>query len=305
MAASMGNVMLRAQFRDLFISRLPFMDEILFERFDAPTLTYPQIFNVRDSSRAYEETTQLTGYGAFPQKNEGSAVTYDALLEGYSKRFEHVTFAKGFQISFEAMDDDIDGAINNSAPALARAARNSIERYIWNFYNLGFSSTLTPDGVAWFSGSHPLVGGGTANNLISGDISVANLETALNLFDNMVDHRSLEIEVDPSILLIPTELKWITHEILKSELRSDTANNASNAFNQIGLNVVMSKYITSTTDWSILTEPSQHRALVYWRADPISDHTIDFDTGNMKSKMTYRLSAGPADWVGWVGGDGS
>ena len=45
--------------------------------------------------------------------------------------------------------------------------------------------------------------------------------------------------------------------------------------------------------------------LVYWRADPISDHTIDFDTGNMKSKMTYRLSAGPADWVGWVGGDGS
>jgi len=303
--ASVGNVMLRARYTDLFASRLAYIDEIMFEQFDAPSLTYPEAFNVRDSSRAYEETTGLTGFGQFSQKSEGAKVDYDTILQAYDKRFTHLTFAKGYQITMEAMDDDLDGHISNAAPALARAARVSIETYLWNLYNLGFTSETTPDGLYVFDEDHLLIGGGTYDNLISGDLSQANLESAINLFDGMVDDRSLPIEASPAKLLIPVELRWIAFEILKSQLRSDTATNAVNALNQLSMAVVMSKYLTGDDDWFVVSEPSQHRLLCYWRQEPVTDHTLDFDTGNMKSKMTYRLSRGAADWRNVVGGQGA
>ena len=306
--ASAGNVMLRGQYTDLFVSRLPFLDEILFEQFDAPSLTYTDIFNVRDSSRAYEEITGITGFDQFVAKTEGAPVEYDKLLQGFDKRYTHSTYAKGFQISMEAMDDDIDGAISNAAPALARVARNSIETQVFSLLNEGFSTTgasATPDAKALFSATHTLVGGGTFDNLVAGDLAQATLEEAINIYADMRDDRNQLIDLEPSMLIIPPELRWVTHELLKSQLRSDTALNASNALNQLGMKVVQSKYLTGDDDWFISVDPSSHRVIVYWRMEPVSDHTMDFDTGNMKSKMTYRLSFGAADWRGWVGGQGA
>ena len=297
--------MTRNQFTDLFVSRLAYLDEIMKERFDAPSLTYTQVFNVRDSKRAYEEITGITGFDQFVEKDEGDVITYDKLLQGYDKRFKHKTYAKGFQITLEAMDDDIDNAISDAAPALARVARNSIETEAFSDFNNGFSSVTTPDGVSLFSASHPLVGGGTASNLISGDLAQGTLEQAINLYNDMRDDRNQLIDLNPTILLIPTELQWVTHELLKSQLRSDTANNASNALNQLGLKVIMSKYLTGDDDWFVMSDPSQHRLLYYWRMEPVSDHTLDFDSGNMKTKMTYRMSHGAADWRGLVGGQGA
>lgn len=309
-----GAVMLRQRYTDLFFSRLPFLDEILFENFDAPSLTYPQVFNVRDSSRAAEETTGVTGFSLFNTKAEGTSVEYDTLMQAYDKRFTHLTYAKGFQISMEAMDDDLDGAITDATPALARACRNSIETVIWNVLNNGFATNAqsvsdgtetSPDGVNIFSALHPLVGGGTFDNLGTADLSVAQLESALNKFDQMKDERNLLIETSPDKIVIPVQLRWLAHEILRSELRSDTTDNAVNAFNQIGLDIVMSKYLTDTDAWFLSVPNTQHRILVYWRMEPVADHTLDFDTGNMKTKMTLRFSQGAADWRGFWGSRGA
>jgi len=300
-----GNVLLRAQFADLFVDRLPYLDEILFETYDAPSLTYPLVFNVKDSARAYEEMTEITGLGTFTTKSEGDVIDYDKVMEGWSKRFQHTTYAKGVSISMEAAADDLDGAITNMAPPLARSCRVSVETTIWNLINLGFTTTTTPDGAALFSASHLLRGGGTFSNLINGDFSIANLESAINVYDTMIDDRGLPIELSPTQLVFPPNMRWLVYEIMKSDLRSDTANNATNAFKQISLQPVMSKYLTGPDDWFLFSEPSQHRVIVYWRMEPVTDHTIDFDTDNMKTKMTYRLSTGAAGWRGTVGGLGA
>lgn len=302
--ASAGNVMFRAQYTKSFVERLAYVDEIMYENFDSPSMLYGSVFNVRDSARAYEELHGLTGLGLYPEKPEGTQVEYDRLLQGYNTRYTHRTFAKGTQISFEAFEDDLDGAISNSAPALARAARNSIETDAFLDFINGFSSVTTPDGVALFHAAHPLVGGGTFGNLVSADFDQGSLETAMNIFDDMRDDRNQLIEGDPSILLHPIELRWIVNEVLKSQLRSDTANNTINVVNQLGLMPMMSKYLTNDDDWFLLSQPDRHRLLYYWRMDPVSDHSLDFDTGNMKSKMTYRNSHGPADWRNIVGGRG-
>lgn len=300
-----GSPMLRAQFTDLFVSRLAYIDEILFENFDAPTLTYPQVFNVRSSNRAHEEVTGITGFDQFTEKSEADTITYDQLLQGFDKRFTHKTFAKGYAISAEANEDDLDNIISNAFPALARVARNSIETEVFADLNNGFSSATTPDGVAAFSASHPLVGGGIFSNLISGDFAQGTLENAINIFDDMRDDRNQLIEVSPAMLVYPPALRWIINEVLKSQLRSDTANNTINVVNQLGLRTVMVKYLTSDTDWFVFGDQRQTRLLLYWRKEPVTDHTMDFDTGNLKTKMTYRLSHGYADWRGLVGGDGT
>lgn len=302
---SFGNVMMRQRFTDLFKSRLAYIDEILHMNFDAPSLTYPSVFNVRTSGRPYEEMTGLTGFGQFSQKAEAGTVDYDTILQTYDKRFTHLTFGKGYSISMEAMDDDIDGAISNAAPALAFAAQVSIETYIWNLFNLGFTSETTPDGLSLFNEAHLLRGGGTQSNRLNVDLSQANIESAINLFDNMLDDRSMPIEGSPAILVIPPALRWLAYELLQSQLRSDSASNAANALNQLGLQVVMSKYIADDADWFICSPPSQHRALVYWRQEPFTDHTLDFDTRNMKTAMLYRLSRGASDWRNIFGGNGS
>ena len=120
----------------------------------------------------------------------------------------------------------------------------------------------------------------------------------------MRDERGELIELNPSILLYPPSLRWTVHEVLKSQLRSDTANNAVNALNQIGIRPLMSKYLTGDDDWFVGSDSTLHRLMFYWRMEPVSDHTLDFDSGNMKTKMTYRHSHGPADWRGWVAGQG-
>lgn len=302
--ASAGGIMLRNQFTDLFSSRLAYIDMIVFENVDAPTLTYNRVFNVKDSNRAYEEMTGISGFGVFDEKTEGAPITYDKLLQLYDKRFTHKTYAKGFQITMEASMDDLDNTISNAAPALGRVARNSIETEAFADLNGAFATTTTADG-GYLCGTHSLVGGGSFSNLISGDLAQGTLESALNKFADMVDERSNLIAYSAKTLLIPNELRWTATEILKSQLRSDTADNAINALSQVGLDILISPYLTGDDDWFLMSDPSRHYLMFYWRMEPTMDHTVDFDTGNPKSKMTMRFSHGPYMWSGIVGGQGS
>jgi phage major head subunit gpT-like protein len=296
----------RLQAADLFFSRLPFIDEIIHENFDAPSLTYTEVFDVRSSERAFEETTGFSGFGLFPEKEQdGGTVEYDSMLQEYDNRLVHATYSKGFQVTEEGQEDDIDGVISDSSPALGRSAQSSIETVAWNLFNDAFTTEQTPDGVSLFNNSHPLIGGGTQDNLIAGDLSVASLQSAITLVDKMIDGRGLPIQAVASTIVVPVDLRWIADTILQSQLLPATGNNDINPITNTGLRRVESKYLTNATDWFVGIEPSLAKLLFYWRKEPVTDHVLDFDSGNMKSKMTYRLSRGAADYKGWVGGDGA
>lgn len=302
----MNGLMTRLKASDLFFNRLAFIDEILYEWLDAPALTYPMVFDVRSSKRAFEETTGYSGFDLFSEKDQdGGVVDYDSITQLYDKRFIHTTYAKGFQISEEAQEDDIDGIINNAAPALGRSAQTSIETVIWNVLNNGFGTETTPDGVALFSASHPILGGSSLqSNLATGDLANSTLESALTLFDTMVDDKGLPVDMTPDKLIIPVQLRFQAAVVLKSQLRPGTANNDMNAISEVGLHTVTSKYITDSDSWFVAAPSSQAKLIVYWRKEPVTDHVLDFETGNMKSKMTMRFSVGASDHRGVVGSAG-
>jgi len=301
----MNALMTRLKASDLFFSRLPFIDEILYENFDAPSLTYPMVFDVRSSQRAFEQTTGYSGFGLFSEKeSDGGVVDYDTILQLYDKTFIHTTFSKAFQISEEAREDDIDGVISNAAPAMGRAAQTSIETQVWSVLNNAFGTETSPDGVSIINSAHPLAGGGTFSNLVTGDLANSTIEAATTRFDLTTDERGLPIELSPTKLVYAPLNRFQASVVLQSQQRPGTTNNDINAITNLGLQPVMSKYLTDEDAWFLMAPSNVAKLLVYWRKEPVTDHILDFETGNMKSKMTYRLSYGAADWRGVVGSAG-
>jgi hypothetical protein len=122
----------------------------------------------------------------------------------------------------------------------------------------------------------------------------------------MRDDRNLLIDTSASVLVYPPELRWIVDEVLHSDRKAGTANNDINSIrNQAGLQPLMVKYLTGAKDWFLGMSKERTKFIVYWRMVPVTDSALDFDTNNMKTKMTYRLSYGVTDWRGWVGAQGT
>lgn len=305
-------LMNRAKYSDLQFSRLAMLDELMMARWNQHPPMFSQLFNVRSSNRAFEELTQMSGFGLFTTKAEGDNVEYDTIYQGFNKRHQHLTFAKGFQVSMELSDDDLDGLIAKAGPELARSGSTSVEYYAWDVLNNGFSTgsgdatSKTPDALTLFN-THigfgpeaPQIG-----NQAAADLAVGTLETGLNAFANMVDERNLLIALQPRKLVVPNEGRWIATEILKSQLRSDTTDNATNAFNQVGLDIMVVPYITDNDAWFLFSDKSDHRLLFYWRMQPTTDGAVDFDSGNIKNKLTFRCVAGAGDYRGCYGSRGA
>lgn len=297
--------MLRSSFKRLFRQRLPFLRMIFYEELDMPDEMFEGIFNMITSDRIREQMSGLTGFGLPYEKDENDPLVYDDILPAYDKTFEHVTYALGFQISKEAKADDIDGPLQDLTRALARSMRTGKARYVWNVFNNAFTTETTPDGKAVFASDHPFVEGPAAgfSNLVSADLSISSLQTAINIFDDMRDHRNLEVTCDPAQLLFPNELRWIVGEILGSPDRPDTANRSINVMQGI-LTPKMIRWLTGPDDWFVMASPGQHSLYLLNRQDDEFDADVDFDTKAAKESCDHRHSEGWADWRGAVGGQG-
>jgi len=175
-------------------------------------------------------------------------------------------------------------------------------------FNNGFNTAFTgPDGVTLFNTAHPLVGGGSNANrpATDGDLSVAQLRTALNDIANTKDDAGKILHWRAKILLVPYNAKWLAMELIGSDLRGDTADNAINAFKDDGLVVVATPYLTDANDFFLLAEPAKHNVRTYWRERPNVLHDWDFETSSMKVKIRARWRKGWSDYRGVYGTSGS
>lgn len=295
---------LRTGFTDLFEERLPFLREIFYEENSEPMSMMEQVFNMMTSDRFREQTTGISGLPLAALTPEAGPVTYEALLQAFDKTYTHSKYTLGWQISEEALDDDQDGPLRNASRALGRSMRTTRNTIAWNVFNFGFTSELTPDGVSLFNASHPLLEGGTFSNTVSADLDLTSLENAINTFADMRDHRGLLIEMEPSNLVFPSELRWVVREILGSPEKPTTANRSINSVFDI-LNPIMVKYLTNATDWFITTNPGEHALMFFTRQEATFQTDIDFDNGVAKAKSVQRHSQGASDWRGLFGGNGA
>ena len=262
---------------------------------------YSQLFDSDTSSMNYEEDVQLTGFGLAPVKSEGSGVSYDSEIQGFTTRYTHIAYALGYIVTKEELDDNLYEQVSRRrSAALAMSFRQTKENVGANIYNRAFNGTyLGGDGVALCSTSHPNTSGGTFANKpsVDADLSEASLEDALTAVMGFQNDRGLLINVMPRSLVVARQNWWNANRIMKSAYTPTTANNAVNvlvATNALPEGIVMNHYLTSPNAWFVRTN-IQNGLKYYSRVGIQFDQDNDFDTMNAKAKGYERYSFGWTD----------
>ena len=242
---------------------------------------WDKLFDKNTSSKAFEEDVGLTSLGLAAVKSEGNSISYDSERQGFTTRYSHVVYALGFIITREMYEDDqYDVVGKKKANALARSMRQTKEIVAANVYNRATTSGYTGgDGVVLLSASHPNVSGGTYSNIQSADLSEAALEQAYIDIEGFTDDRGLTIACKPKSLIIPRQLRFEAHRILKSDGRYDTPNNDNNALKDSGLftNIVVNHYLTDADAWFVRTDVPDGMKYFERRGDQF-EMDNDFDT---------------------------
>jgi hypothetical protein len=269
---------------------------------------WAQIFDKRQSKKAYEQVVEVNGFGLMPVKTEGAPIQYDTDAEGVKTTFTPVVYGLGYQVTREEIEDNLYPEVSGRrARALGKSARTTQEIVHANVLNLGFSVNGA-DGVPLFSTAHPTPAGNQANKAaVDADLTEASLEDMLTIIANAKDRRGLPIKLRGMKLVVASGAQFNAARILNSPLRSGTANNDINAVKQMGLldgGVVVNHYLTDPDAWYIVTDADEG-LLSIWRREPSIQQDNDFDTENAKAKSTQRFSVGYGDWRAAFGSTGA
>jgi len=290
---------------------LPGLNALFGEEYNRYENEHEEIYVTENSERSFEEELKLSGFGAAPVKDEGSAINYDTAQESFVARYTHETIGLGFSITEEAMEDNLYVSVSaRYTKALARAM--SYTKQVKSAFplNNGFSTTFSSgDGVALFSTAHPLVNGGTNSNRPStgADLNETSLEDAIIQIGKWTDERGLKIAAKARKLIIPSDLQFVATRLLQSDYRVGTADNDINAVKTNGVipeGYSVNHYLTDTNAFFITTDvPDGMKHFV--RAPMTTTMDGDFDTGNVRYKARERYSFGVSDPLGIFGSPGS
>ncbi len=260
------------------------------------------IFDISQSTKAYEEDVLMVGFGGAQIKPEGRGVAYDVGSEGWVARYKHDTIALAFAITEEAVEDGLYGDLGAKySRALARSMQHTDEVDGANVLNNGFTAGAFAggDGVALFSTSHPLAGGGVLSNTPStpANLAEASLEDAMIAISNWTDDRGIPIAAQAQKLIIPPALGFTAERLLKSTLRPGTPDNDVNAMKSMGMipqGVGINHRLTDTNAWFLKTDVPDGLKM-FNRKSIQRGMEGDFETGNLRFKARKRRSFGFTD----------
>ena len=289
---------------------LPGLNALFGEEYTMHENQHAEFYVTENSERSFEEELKLSGFGAAPVKDEGSAISYDTAQESFVARYTHETIAMGFAITEEAMEDNLYVSLSaRYTKALARAMAYTKQVKANSLLNNGFCSFNSGDGVTLFSTAHPLVNGGTNSNrpATGADLNETSLEDAVIQIGKFTDERGLKIAARPQKLIIPSDLQFVATRLLQSDYRVGTADNDINAIKTNGVipeGFVVNNYLTDTNAFFITTDvPDGMKHFV--RSPMTTSMDGDFDTGNVRYKARERYSFGVSDPLGIFGSPGS
>jgi hypothetical protein len=262
---------------------------------------HSEIYATESSDRAFEEEVMLSGFAGAPVKQEGAMVVFDQANEAFTARYSHETIALAFAITEEAIEDNLyDKLAGRYTRALARSMSNTKQVKAAAVLNRAQVTTATGgDGVPLISSAHPLATGGTFSNVlaVAADLNETSLEQSLIDIAGFVDERGLKIALSGRKMIIPKELQFTAERIMKSPLRSGTADNDINAIMNMGMvpeGYRVNHFLTDTDSFFLLTDVPN--GLKHFVRSPIKTAMEgDFDTGNVRFKARERYSFGFSD----------
>jgi hypothetical protein len=244
---------------------------------------FDKIYEKKSSQQNFEEAVLLQGLGVANRKGEGEAIALDSYKQGASRRTTHTVWGKAMKVTKEQFDDNKHMNVAQTASKeLAKSLFHAKEINAAALFN-NCTSTSAPyvgwDGKAVLDTAHPTGVGGTYTNKASTDLSELALEQAVIDIMGWIGYDGLRILVDSSNLklLVPRQEIFNIHRILKSELRSGTAENDTNALKDMGIvsSIIPWVFLSDADAWFIITG---ERGLCYYDRHSPQIHNYMEDT---------------------------
>lgn len=286
----------------------PGIKALFGHKYNEQPAQWSQIFEKRDSDKAYEKVTEITGFGLASTKGEGASVSYDSEGEGVTSTFTHVVYGLGYIVTKEELEDNLYQEVaSRRARGLAYSMKQTAEIVHANILNRAFDSNYVGgDGVELCSASHPTRSGNQSNLLTAADLSESAVEDAVKRIRQVTNARGLKIMVKPQRLIVSTDDEFNATRIFKSDLRQGTANNDINAIRVMGSipEIVPNVFLTDMDAWFVQTDAPEGM-LSMWRREVELSKDADFDTENAKAKATMRFAAGWGDFRSIFGAAGA
>jgi hypothetical protein len=274
---------------------------------------HTQIFSVETSDRAFEEEVMLTGFNEAPTKNEGAGVQYDTALESFTARYTHETIALAFALTEEAIEDNLyDSLSKRYTRALARSIQYTKQvkaaSVLNNAFNTG-GSYNGGDGVSLCNSAHPTALGPNFSNTpaVAADLNETSLEQGIIDVAGFTDERGLKVAVSVVKMVIPSQLQFTAERLMKSTLRTATADNDINAIRSMGMvpqGYAVNHFLTDPDAWFLMTD-APNGLKMFQRSPLKTAFEGDFDTGNVRYKARERYSFGWSDPRGIYGSTGA
>lgn len=290
------------------------LNSVFGQAYDEHETQFTKIFDTFTSEKSFETDQQFEGFTLASVKPEGDSIAYDSQTEGISPKYPHLTYAKGFIVTEEALDDELYDVFNGRARSLAFSMRQTDEVVAANVLNNGFSSSFLMtggDGQALLNTAHPNgpSDSGTFSNklAVDADLTEASLEDLLIQINQATDPRGLRIALQGMRLIIPPALMFVAERIIASVLQNDTANNAVNAvkaMQSIRDGFTVNNFLTDSDAWFLKTN-SPDGMKYFTRREVRFEQDMDFGTSNMRFKASQRRSWGWSDPRGLFGTSGS
>lgn len=278
------------------------VEPILSEEFDG---VYKQrkdewkaIFKVEEGTkRSYHEEPVLYGMGAAPELPDGAPVTYDTGGVLFIKRYTYSVYGLAFALTKVLVEDGDHIKIGQIfSRHLAQSLVETKETVTANVLNRAFNgSYVGGDNVALSVNNHPIVGGTFSNILpTAAALSQTSLEQILIQLRSAVDNNGKRITLDATKLVVPPALMMQAEVLLKSALRTGTANNDINPLKGKLSEIAVVSRLTSSTNWWVQTDATEGMKMLT-RRNLEKSMEGDFETDSMRYKATERYTVGWTD----------
>ena len=274
-----------------------------------------EIYVTESSDRAFEEEVMLSGFANADVKAEGQSVAFDDAQETYTARYTMETIALAFAITEEAIEDNLyDRLSSRYTKALARSMSNAKQVKAASPLNNGLPSITgastfkSGDGSNLLATDHATIAGTVSNTLATqADLNETSLEQALIDIAAMTDERGLRIAAKGVKMIIPSANQFNAERLMKSQGRTQTADNDINAINSMGMipqGYRVNNFLTDPDSFYIITDVPN--GMKHFERTPLTTSMEgDFDTGNVRYKARERYVFGVSDPRGIFGTSGA
>lgn len=285
----------------------PILNEVFDGVYNQRADEWKQVFDERKGiPRNYHEEPVLYGFGAAPELPDGMAVTYQSGGVLFLQRYLYKVYGLAFALTKVLVEDGDHVRVGQTyAKHLAQSLVETKETLAANILNRAFNSSYTGgDGKSLIAADHPIVNGSFSNQLgTAAALSQTSLEQMLIQIRNAVDNNGKRIRLTPKKIVTGPSNVFQAEVLLKSVLRSGSADNDINPVKSMGLladgQANLSR-ITSTTSWFIQTDAPEGLKLLMRRGLEKSMEG-DFETDSMRYKATERYALGWTDPRGLYG----